>query len=87
MLKRDPKPLGPLGLGDGSRFGQWSLHRDVDPSILPEKEQMPTVRGWANRSIIATGPTTPDRFYIRGVRLPSLKERAHISISDVMYQT
>ncbi|HEX6557705.1 MAG TPA: hypothetical protein VF026_33385, partial [Ktedonobacteraceae bacterium] len=46
-------------------------------------EQMPTVRGWANRSIIAAGPTTPDRFYIRGVRLPSLKERAHISTSDV----
>src|SRR5258708_27692012 len=44
---------------------------------------MPTVRGWANRSIIAAGPTTPDRFYIRGVSLPSLKERVHISISDV----
>src|SRR5436190_375910 len=81
--KRDTEPLGPLGLGDRSRFGQWSLHRDVDPSILLEKEQVPTVGGWANRSIIAAGPATPDRFYIWGVRLPSLKERAHISISDV----
>src|SRR4029077_7572438 len=81
-LKSDAKPLGPLCLGHGSRFGQWSLHRDFDPSILSEKEQMPTVRGRANRCIIAVGPTTPDRFYIRGVRLPSLKERAHISTSD-----
>src|SRR5439155_2308324 len=60
--KRDTEPLGPLGLGDRSRFGQWSLHRDFDPSILSQKEQMPTVRGRANRSIIAACSTTPDRF-------------------------
>src|SRR5260370_41598770 len=37
--KRDAKPLGPLGLGDRRRFGQWSLNKDVDPSILSHKEE------------------------------------------------
>src|SRR5260370_12583694 len=43
MLKRDAKPLGPLGLVDRSRFGQWSLHRDSVPSLLPYTETLPTL--------------------------------------------
>src|SRR5258708_24357551 len=44
---------------------------------------MPTARGWTNRSIIAPGPTTPDRLYIWRVRPSTLKEKAHVSVSDI----
>jgi len=43
---------------------------------------MPMARSWANRSIIEARLAMPDRFYIRGVRPSSLKERTHIFASN-----